>query len=247
MRLPFAINDEQAMWRVQHEGDHGAFAQLVQRWERPIQRLCSRMLGDLHRGEDMAQEAFARVFAQRHSFQPGLRFSTWLWRIAINLCQDELRRRQRRPETRLIDGCEVESTGADEWEGDSVASFPGKPRTGDGLSERLDSGQRTVLETRDMASGADSSRDGSEPRAEPGRAPDQEMQAVEQAEWIRRGLSQVPEIYRTVLILRHYEGLKFAEIASILGIPDGTVKSRMATGLNQLRQVLEASRDTKLD
>src|SRR5437762_1292643 len=61
----FRISDEQAMWRVQTEDDHRAFAKLLERWEKPIFRLCTRMTGDPHRGEDLKQEAFSRVFAQR--------------------------------------------------------------------------------------------------------------------------------------------------------------------------------------
>jgi RNA polymerase sigma-70 factor (ECF subfamily) len=56
------------------------------------------MSGDEHRGEDLAQEAFARVFANRQRFELGRRFSTWLWRIALNLCYEEARRSGRRHE-----------------------------------------------------------------------------------------------------------------------------------------------------
>src|SRR5213082_1781467 len=105
LRSLFESSDEQAMWRVQTQDDESAFAQLVRRWEGPIQRLCLRMTGDLHRGEDLAQEAFSRVFAKRKDYQPSGKFSTWLWRIALNLCYDELRRRQRREETSLDGMC----------------------------------------------------------------------------------------------------------------------------------------------
>src|SRR6266850_2556690 len=100
----FAIPDEQAMWRVQTQDDEQAFVQLVRRWEVPIQRLCLRMTGDLHRGEDLAQETFARVFTKRKEYEPSGQFSTWLWRIAMNLCYDELRRIKRRQESSLDDG-----------------------------------------------------------------------------------------------------------------------------------------------
>src|ERR1041384_6662789 len=101
LRSLFAITDEQAMWRVQTQDDERAFAQLVRRWEGPIQRLATRVTGDAHRGQDLAQETFARVFAKRKDYQPSGRFSTWLWRISLNLCYDELRRRQRRGESSL--------------------------------------------------------------------------------------------------------------------------------------------------
>jgi RNA polymerase sigma-70 factor (ECF subfamily) len=43
---------------------------------------------------------------------------------------------------------------------------------------------------------------------------------------------------RAVVVLRHYEGLKFREIAEVLEIPEGTVKSRMAEALSRLNQIL---------
>ena len=97
-------NDEQAMWRVKMDDDAEAFAGLVKRWEEPIQRLCTRMLGDAHRGEDLTQEAFARVFAKRKNYEPSAKFSTFLWRIALNLCYDELRKINRRGEFSLDGG-----------------------------------------------------------------------------------------------------------------------------------------------
>jgi len=84
---------------VQVRGDHDAFTQLVARWERPIRRLCIRMTGSEHRGEELAQEAFARVFANRHQYALGRKFSTWVWRIALNLCYEEGRRATRRGES----------------------------------------------------------------------------------------------------------------------------------------------------
>src|SRR5262245_57493510 len=103
-RSLFTTTDEQAMWRVQTQDDDAAFAQLVRRWEGPIQRLCIRMIGDVHRGEDLAQETFLRVFSRRKDYRPDGKFSTWLWRIALNLCYDELRRRQRREESYDLSG-----------------------------------------------------------------------------------------------------------------------------------------------
>ena len=93
--------DEQAMWRVKMDDDAEAFADLVARWEKPIQHLCARMLGDVHRGEDLTQEAFARVFARRKNYEPTSKFSTFLWRVALNLCYDELRKIKRRGEFSL--------------------------------------------------------------------------------------------------------------------------------------------------
>src|SRR5437773_1898263 len=159
----FRISDEQAMWRVQTEDDHRAFAKLLERWEKPIFRLCTRMTGDPHRGEDLKQEAFSRVFARRKEYQPTSKFSTWLWRIALNLSYDELRRRRRREELSLDDQDAV-----------TVSLLEGS--------------------------------------AAPGCAPDKSLVEQERGELVRQALAQLPETYRTVLVLRHYEDLKFREI-----------------------------------
>jgi RNA polymerase sigma-70 factor, ECF subfamily len=187
----FAISDEQAMWRVQMQDDEAAFAQLVRRWEGPIQRLCTRMTGDAHRAEDLTQEAFSRVFAKRKDYQPNGKFSTWLWRIALNLCHDEWRRRQRRDELSLDD------TG-----GDAAASV-------------LDR-----LAARELS-------------------PDESLDGQERGDLVRGALMQLPETHRAVLILRHYENLKFREIAGVLDVPEGTVKSRMADALTKMSRLLK--------
>ena len=186
---PFSMTDEQAMWRVQTQDDHRAFVHLLERWEEPIGRLCARMTGDLHRGEDLKQETFARVFEKRKSFQPNARFSTWLWRIALNLCYDEMRRINRRGESPL---------DAD--------------------------GNATLAGLREFAAETP--------------APDVQTAEREEGELVRRALLQLPEIYRGVLVLRHYENLKLREIAEILEIPEGTVNSRLAEGLAQLTRIL---------
>lgn len=89
------------MWRVQSSGDAEAFARLVQRWQDPIHRLCVRMTGDAARAEDLTQEIFTKVFTRSKHFRPDSKVSTWLWRIALNHCYDELRRTKRRSESAL--------------------------------------------------------------------------------------------------------------------------------------------------
>lgn len=186
----FSSPDEQAMWRVKTDDDPEAFAELVQRWQKPIQNLCTRMLGDSHRGEDLAQDTFARLFAKRKSYEARSKLSTFLWRIALNICYDELRRQRRRGETSL----EQSAPGDDE------------PTTVEVEAE--------------------------------GPGPDADLVGQERAAAVRDALQQIAEPYRAVLVLRHYEGLKFREIADVLEIPEGTVKSRMAEGLSQLQKIL---------
>jgi RNA polymerase sigma-70 factor, ECF subfamily len=190
----FAISDEQAMWRVQTEDDHAAFALLVERWREKIRQLCIRMTGNVPLGEDLAQDVFARVFEKRREFRGASKFSTWLWRIAVNRCLDEMRRPANRAST-----------------------------------ESLDDENATVV--LDIVMEA--------------HTPREHLAAQEEADLVRRALLRLPENYRAVLVLRHYENLKLREIAEVLGVPEGTVSSRMAEALVQLTQLLEPAFATK--
>src|SRR5258708_29073616 len=112
--LTFALfgsrTDEEAMCRVKLEDDHQEFDRLVKRWEEPIRKLCARMLGDTHRGEDLKQDTFLRLFERRNQYEPKGRFSTFLGRIALTLCYDELRRQKRRKEFQPYTNAEEEDT-----------------------------------------------------------------------------------------------------------------------------------------
>jgi RNA polymerase sigma-70 factor (ECF subfamily) len=77
-------------------------------------------------------------------------------------------------------------------------------------------------------------------------APDASLIRHETADRIRAALLSIPETYRSVVVLRHYEDLKFREIGDVLGIPEGTVKSRMAEGLTQLARLLDTERPVAL-
>ena len=97
----FSLSDEQAMLRVQKHNDSQAFALLVRRWETWTMRFCTRLTGDVHRGEDLSQEVFMRIFAHRHDYRHEACFGSYLKRIAFNACRDELRRMRKHSETRL--------------------------------------------------------------------------------------------------------------------------------------------------
>ena len=80
--------------------------------------------------------------------------------------------------------------------------------------------------------------------------PDSENNPVEQAEVkakaraVRRALDQLPAASRAALVLREYEGLSYAEIANALGIPQGTVMSRLNYARNRLRDLLTVAGET---
>jgi len=68
--------------------------------------------------------------------------------------------------------------------------------------------------------------------------PSEEVERRERMTAVTRALGQIPPEQREVLVLKEFEGLKFREIADILGCPESTVKSRMYYGLSGLKAVL---------
>ena len=73
----------------------------------------------------------------------------------------------------------------------------------------------------------------------PTLSPEMVAAKQEHVELVRKALFRLPDQYREVVILRHYEGLRFREIAEVLDVPQGTVQSRMAEALTQLGRFLK--------
>ena len=79
------------------EGDHSAFAELVERYQTRLLNFIYRTTGDRERAEDLVQETFIRVYRHLHRFDQTKKFSTWIYTIASNLAKNELRNRSRNP------------------------------------------------------------------------------------------------------------------------------------------------------
>ena len=71
-----------------------------------------------------------------------------------------------------------------------------------------------------------------------GPAPDHSTASEEQADLVRKAVAALPEHYRSVVILRHYQDLKFREIADVLQVPEGTVRSYVFHARRALRKAL---------
>lgn len=80
------LADEQNLVRASQQGDHEAFEQLVCTYQRMIHSLTFRMSGSWADAEDLAQETFLQAFRQLQNFRGDARFSSWLYRIAVNQC-----------------------------------------------------------------------------------------------------------------------------------------------------------------
>jgi RNA polymerase sigma-70 factor (ECF subfamily) len=85
-------------------GDLDSFNQLVSRWERPIYALAYRTLGREEDARDVVQEAFLRAYRGLRGFKGQAKFSSWLYRITLNLCRDWMRRERRAPVVQVPEG-----------------------------------------------------------------------------------------------------------------------------------------------
>lgn len=180
------INDQLLIQRVLG-GETDAYGLLVRRWERHIYGLNLRMLGHTEDAQDATQETFISAYTNLKNFRGDAKFSSWLYRIALNVCHSKLRRRVRRPDASL------------EQQYEDVGFEPAS--TDAGVEEQFLGEQVNVQ--------------------------------------VRRALGAIPAEMRQVIIMKEYEDLKFHEIATVLDIPVSTVKTRMYTGLRELRKRLD--------
>ncbi|MEL6245309.1 MAG: sigma-70 family RNA polymerase sigma factor, partial [Pseudomonadota bacterium] len=75
-------------------GDKRAQSALVNRHMPRVYALAKRMVSDAQEAEDVTQETFIRAWKAMPDWEPRARFSTWLHRVALNLCYDRLRKRR---------------------------------------------------------------------------------------------------------------------------------------------------------
>lgn len=89
------MNEQEQDWLNRaRAGEQEAFGRLVETYQRPVFALTYRMLGDLSEAEDAAQETFLRAYSRLDQYDPGRKFSTWLFSIANYHCIDRLRKRR---------------------------------------------------------------------------------------------------------------------------------------------------------
>ena len=175
-----AVPDDRTLALQAAKGREKAFRELLNRYERPVFSLIYRMVRDRSLAEDLAQEAFIRAFNAIGSYNPGYKFSSWMFKIAHNLTIDHLRKRR-------LD----------------TLSIHGSPN-----AVTPDEQARTslVLESAE-------------------ERPDAYVENLELGSQIETAIGRLRPEYRAVTLLRHVEGYSYQEIADILEIPLGTVKT----------------------
>ncbi len=92
--MPESRQSDEALLRRVQSGERNAFATLVDRYQRRAFAVALRMLGRRQDAEDAVQQAFLRLYEARAAYDSRWRLSTWFYRILINACVDELRRRR---------------------------------------------------------------------------------------------------------------------------------------------------------
>lgn len=195
--------DEKHILARARRGDLHAFEELVRLYEKRVYAVALRSSGSLEDAADITQEVFLRAWRSIESFRGDSGFSTWLFRITMNLCVDFARHKHAQPQTQpLVIG-----------EEDSERPIPDTAPT-----------------------------------------PEEHLDNRELGRELAAALDEVSEEHRRIVLLRDVSGLSYTEIAEVLEISEGTVKSRLSRARIALRTVLlrrgnllpsAASNDTK--
>ncbi len=98
-------NDDVALIRRVLTGDETAFAELVNKYQKPVHTLAWRKIGDFHIAEDITQDTFLKVYQRLHTLKDPNQFSGWIYVITANLCATWLRKK--RIQTQPLEGTET--------------------------------------------------------------------------------------------------------------------------------------------
>lgn len=199
------------MLRVRDD-DAGAFAELVSRYEARLVRLMRTMGPRADLAEDLAQETFMRVFRARKTYQPGAKFSTWLFTIAGNVARNSARSVGRRHEVNEAD-----------------AALGGRSSGGSG-SRDGNAGGGDQSSPRMLAQAAvDRS----------GLMPNRIVEQSERAELVRVAVANLSERQRMALMLSRFENMSYVEIAESMELTTKAVKSLLSRARVNLKEALQ--------
>jgi RNA polymerase sigma-70 factor (ECF subfamily) len=129
-------------------GDLDSFNQLVLRWERPIYALAYRVIGREEEARDVAQETFLRAFRAIKGFKGQAKFSSWLYRITLNLCRDWIRKERRAPVSQAPEGIDIIELAGEATPSESIEDLVGRKQLGLAVSKAmamLPEEQRTAI------------------------------------------------------------------------------------------------------
>lgn len=140
-------SDEELVARARG-GDLDSFNQLVLRWERPIYALAYRVIGREEDARDVAQETFLRAFRALAGFKGQAKFSSWLYRITLNLCRDWIRRERRAPVSQAPEGVDLIELAGEATPSESIEELVARKELGRAVARAMSSlpeEQRTAI------------------------------------------------------------------------------------------------------
>jgi len=148
---------ERSLLRRLRNRDERAFRELIDAHRDRIYNVCYRMLGNRHESEDVAQEVFITVFKTIDTFREEAKFSTWLYRVAVNHCKNRIKYLARRHD-RDRDELDDQSSGTNGTPiGAPLPSAPDRALEGAQMEKliqdaiaALDDEQRAVVVLRDV-------------------------------------------------------------------------------------------------
>ena len=156
------------------------FCRMIEQFDRGLRGLAYRLLGDRDQMDDALQETYLKAFRSLDSFSGRAPFGAWLYRIAYNVCMDQLRRRSRTMHLPL---------------NEEIAQVSNQPDPSD-----------TAAEKHDLA----------------------------------QALASLPAEQRAIVLLIDAQDMDYREASLVLGIPRGTVGSRLSRARSALRTALES-------
>jgi RNA polymerase sigma-70 factor (ECF subfamily) len=174
--------DEVLISRVQG-GDTGAFDVLIERYKGKLYATIYHMTSNHEDAADLLQETFLRAYRALPKFKSEAKFSTWCYRIAVNVTINHLRQ-QRNRQALSLDSFDLDANELEEFR-DSSAVHP----------------------------------------MESGRAREEELHRLQLA--LNEAIQSLSEKHRAAVVMHDVQGMTHAQIADILGVPEGTVKTRL--------------------
>jgi len=145
--LGMASSDEELVARSRG-GDVDSFNQLVTRWQRPIYALAYRVIGREEDARDVCQETFLRAFRALGGFKGQAKFSSWLYRITLNLCRDWIRRERRTPIAQAPEGVDLIELASESAPSESIEELVARREMGRAIARvmaELPDEQRTAI------------------------------------------------------------------------------------------------------
>lgn len=179
-------------WR---QGSREALAELLSLHEGRIYGVCLRMVNDAEAARDLAQDTLVKVIQGLDRFDERARLSTWITRIAMNVCLTHRRRQLVRRTSSLDAPAQGPETAA--------------PSAAAAVPDHREPGVASAVESREA------------------------RRLLEQA------LTRLDPEQRAILLLRDGHAMDYADIALVLDIPQGTVKSRLFRARTALRAEID--------